>query len=61
MEEIVVRVPSSNESSIDYQKKGAILKEIWREITFGVGLWGSLGPVIAAGLALIPFFRSALQ
>ena len=55
MDEIVVRVPSSKESSIDYQKKGAILKEIWREITFGVGLWGSLRPVIAAGLALIPF------
>lgn len=32
-----------------------IVKEIWREITFGVGTWGALRPLIAAALAAVPF------
>jgi len=30
-------------------------KEIWREVTFGVGTWGALRPLVAAVLAAIPF------
>lgn len=55
MEEIVVRVPTNDSGGLDSKKKTAVLKEIWREITFGVGLWGSMRPVIAALLALVPF------
>jgi len=32
-----------------------IVREIWREITFGVGMWGALRPLIAAILAAVPF------
>ena len=32
-----------------------IVKEIWREITFGVGTWGAMRPLLAALLALVPF------
>ena len=32
-----------------------IVREIWREITFGVGTWGALRPLIAAVLAAVPF------
>ena len=55
MEEIVVRVPSNDSTGLDKEKRTAVVKEIWREITFGVGLWGSMRPLIAAILALVPF------
>ena len=32
-----------------------IVREIWREITFGVGTWGALRPLVAALLAAVPF------
>ena len=32
-----------------------LLREIWKEITFGVGAWGTLRPLITALLAAIPF------
>ncbi len=32
-----------------------LFREIWREITFGVGAWGTLRPLITALLASIPF------
>ena len=32
-----------------------MLKEIWREITFGVGTWGALRPIFAVLLSIIPF------
>ena len=31
-----------------------LVKEIWREITFGVGTWGAFRPLVAAILAIIP-------
>lgn len=55
MEEIVVRVPANDSTDLDKKKRTAVVKEIWREITFGVGLWGSMRPLIAAILALVPF------
>ena len=54
-EELVVQL--APESSIP--KEGIlpvrIVREIWREITFGVGTWGALRPLIAAALADVPF------
>lgn len=32
-----------------------LFREIWKEITFGVGAWGTLRPLITALLASIPF------
>jgi len=54
-EELVVQFTPETDSS----KKGIlpvrIVKEIWREITFGVGTWGALRPLVAALLAAVPF------
>ena len=51
MDDIVVQFP--------VKKKGlrplSLLKEIWREITFGVGMWGTLRPLVAALAAAVPF------
>tara|TARA_B100001248_G_C27378766_1_gene455790 strand:- start:879 stop:1208 length:330 start_codon:yes stop_codon:yes gene_type:complete len=32
-----------------------VFKQIWREMTLGVGFWGALRPLIAAVLAAVPF------
>ncbi|MEC8311404.1 MAG: hypothetical protein VXZ64_01085, partial [Candidatus Thermoplasmatota archaeon] len=32
-----------------------LLKEIWREITFGIGVWGSARPLFTVLLAAVPF------
>lgn len=32
-----------------------VLRVIWHELTAGVGAWGSIRPLIAASLALVPF------
>ena len=54
-EELVVQF-SPEESQ---EKKGLlpvrVVKEIWREITFGVGTWGALRPIFAVLLSIIPF------
>jgi len=54
-EELVVQL--SPESTME--PKGflptRIAREIWREITFGVGMWGAMRPLIAALLAAVPF------
>jgi hypothetical protein len=51
MDDIVVQFP--------VEKKGlrplSLIKEIWREITFGVGMWGTLRPLVAALAAAVPF------
>ena len=50
MDDIVVQFPA--------EKKGlrplSLIKEIWREITFGVGMWGTLRPLVAALAAAVP-------
>tara|TARA_B100001109_G_C18711362_1_gene402653 strand:+ start:119 stop:469 length:351 start_codon:yes stop_codon:yes gene_type:complete len=33
-----------------------VIKQIWKEMTLGVGFWGALRPLVTAILALIPFF-----
>lgn len=47
----------SNDAPAVQQRMGPghLLKEIWREITFGVGAWGAFRPLITAMLALVPF------
>jgi hypothetical protein len=34
---------------------GNVGKQIWHEMTAGVGFWGTLRPLIAVALAIIPF------
>jgi len=54
-EELVVQF-SAEQSQ---EKKGflpvRVVKEIWREITFGVGTWGAMRPIFAVLLSIIPF------
>ena len=47
----------SNDAPVSKQRMspGRLLKEIWREITFGVGTWGAFRPLVTAVLALVPF------
>ncbi len=49
--EIVVQIPRNERIN----KKGNILKVIFAQITSGVGFWGSLQPIIAILVSLIPF------
>ena len=32
-----------------------LLREIWKEFTFGVGAWGTLRPLFTALIAVVPF------
>ena len=32
-----------------------VFKQIWTEMTLGVGFWGALRPIFAALLAMVPF------
>ena len=48
-EEIVVQLAVQPKKS-----KTGISKAIWRELTAGVGLWGSIRPLVAVLLAAIP-------
>ena len=32
-----------------------VFKQIWKEITLGVGFWGAMRPLVAALLAAVPF------
>ncbi len=50
-EEIEIWVPVQD----DKPDSGMILLQIWREITAGIGFWGTLRPLIAAVIAVIPF------
>ncbi len=49
--EIVVQIPRNERVN----KKGNFLKVIFAQITSGVGFWGSLQPIIAVLISLIPF------
>ena len=49
--EIVIQIPRSNKE----EKRGNILRVIFAQITSGVGFWGSLQPIIAVLLSLMPF------
>ena len=49
--EIVVQIPRNEQVN----KKGNFLKVIFAQITSGVGFWGSLQPIIAIIVSLVPF------
>ena len=49
--EIVVQIPRNERVN----KKGNFLKVIFAQITSGVGFWGSLQPIIAIIVSLVPF------
>ncbi len=50
-EEIEVKVPTS---SVERADKGMIITQIWKDITAGIGFWGTMRPLIAVVLAVIP-------
>ena len=54
-EELVVQFSPESDSARKGILPVRIVKEIWREITFGVGTWGALRPLVTAVLALVPF------
>lgn len=54
-EELVVQLAPEHPQSKTGFLPVRMLREIWREITFGVGTWGALRPLVAAVLALVPF------
>ncbi|MBJ23071.1 MAG: hypothetical protein CMB64_00220 [Euryarchaeota archaeon] len=49
--EITIQVPRREEEN----KNGNLIKVILAQITSGVGFWGSLQPIIAVLISLIPF------
>jgi hypothetical protein len=50
-EEIEIRVPVQENKP----ESSMILMQIWRELTAGIGFWGTLRPLVAALIAVIPF------
>ena len=54
-EELVFQFSPESDSARNGILPVRIVKEIWREITFGVGTWGALQPLVAALLAAVPF------
>ena len=50
-EEIEIRVPIQEEKP----GSGMVLMQIWHEITAGIGFWGTLRPLVAALIAVVPF------
>ena len=54
-EELVVQLTPDSQPENKGLLPTRIVKEIWREITFGVGTWGAMRPLLAALLALVPF------
>lgn len=54
-EELVVQLAPDSSAENKGLFPVRIIKEIWREITFGVGTWGAMRPLLAAILALVPF------
>ena len=54
-EELVVQLAPYSSAGQKGLLPVRVVKEIWREVTFGVGTWGALRPLIAALLAAVPF------
>ncbi len=66
VEEIMVRVPQSKSNPYDDEKivikskftdwfSLSVWSGIWKQITSGVGFWGTFRPIIAVILSLVPF------
>ena len=54
-DELVVQLTPDSDAEKGGFLGTRILREIWREITFGVGMWSALRPLLAAILAAVPF------
>lgn len=55
VEDMVVWSPVPEKNQLTDRREIRFLREVWRQITFGVGAWGTLRPLVAAVLAAIPF------
>ena len=53
--DLSVPSPDEKQSNMLELRPVRLLREIWREFTFGVGAWGTLRPLVTALLASIPF------
>ena len=54
--ELTLRIPEEeDERGVLYWRPVRLFREIWKEITFGAGAWGTLRPLITALLATVPF------
>ena len=53
--DLSVASPDEKQSNMLELRPIRLLREIWREFTFGVGAWGTLRPLVTALLASIPF------
>ncbi|MEK9731268.1 MAG: hypothetical protein VW230_05870 [Candidatus Poseidoniales archaeon] len=54
VDEMVVQYPSSSKKPF-FQRVMETMKLIFHEITFGVGTWGAMRPMVSAAVACIPF------
>ena len=56
-EDLVVTLPTSDSAPTTGRLRNTIgaIRIIWTELTAGVGAWGSLKPLIAGALAVVPF------
>lgn len=61
---IVGSMDSADEDSMTHEEESdgiselrpvRLLREIWKEFTFGVGAWGTLRPLFTALIAFVPF------
>ena len=56
-EDLVVTLPTSDSAPTTGRLRNTLgaIRIIWTELTAGVGAWGSLKPLIAGALAVVPF------
>jgi hypothetical protein len=55
MEDMVVQFPAPEKNQLSDRREVRFIREVWRQITFGVGAWGTLRPLVTALLAAVPF------
>jgi hypothetical protein len=55
LEDMIVQFPAPDKNQMSDRREVRFLREVWRQITFGVGAWGTLRPLVAALLAAVPF------
>jgi hypothetical protein len=51
-EDLIVSLPVAASPQV---RPARLLVEIWREVTFGIGVWGTARPIIAVIVAIVPF------
>ena len=54
-EDLIVTLSPTENSGGRFRNFLAVLRLIWTELTAGVGVWGSLKPLVAGVLAAVPF------